>query len=85
MEVFLLCVGRRESTAGFQQSHAVGWGLHRNKLTMIAEPLDRGLDRDIENGLIDLEAPKKQTSKFFMVCLFPANVQEDVPDISPCN
>ena len=37
-----------------------------NKLTMIAEPLDRGLDRDIENGLIDLEAPKKQTSKFFM-------------------
>ena len=37
----------------------------KNKLTMIAEPLDKGLSRDIETGAIDLDAPKKMVSDFF--------------------
>ncbi len=37
----------------------------KNKLTMIAEPLDKGLSRDIETGAIDLNAPKKMVSDFF--------------------
>jgi len=37
----------------------------KNKLTMIAEPLDKGLARDIETGKVNLSAPKKQVSDFF--------------------
>jgi len=37
----------------------------KNKLTMIAEPLDKGLAADIENGTIKLDAPKKTVSDFF--------------------
>ena len=37
----------------------------KNKLTMIAEPLDKGLAADIESGTIRLDAPKKAVSDFF--------------------
>lgn len=37
----------------------------KNKLTMIAEPLDKGLASDIETGKIKLDAPKKTVSDFF--------------------
>ena len=37
----------------------------KNKLTMIAEPLDKGLASDIETGKIRLDAPKKTVSDFF--------------------
>ena len=37
----------------------------RNKLTMIAEPLDKGLARDIETGAVDLAWPKKRLGDFF--------------------
>jgi 116 kDa U5 small nuclear ribonucleoprotein component len=37
----------------------------KNKLTMIAEPLDKGLAADIESGAIRLDAPKKTVSDFF--------------------
>jgi U5 small nuclear ribonucleoprotein component len=37
----------------------------RNKLTMIAEPLDEGLAKDIENGVVSSEWPKKKLSEFF--------------------
>jgi len=36
----------------------------KNKLTMIAEPLDKGLAADIENGVCDIEWPKKKLGKF---------------------
>ncbi|EDQ85001.1 uncharacterized protein MONBRDRAFT_39046 [Monosiga brevicollis MX1] len=37
----------------------------RNKLTMVAEPLDRGLAEDIENKIVSLDWPKKKVSEFF--------------------
>eukprot|EP00158_Paraphelidium_tribonemae_P007400 Partr_v1_DN28233_c1_g1_i1_m75347 putative Elongation factor len=37
----------------------------KNKLTIIAEPLDEKLDRDIESGAISLDMPPKQVQKFF--------------------
>lgn len=37
----------------------------RNKLTMIAEPLDTGLAEDIESGAVSMEWPKKKISEFF--------------------
>ena len=37
----------------------------KNKLTMIAEPLDKGLARDIETRKITLDAPAKTVSDFF--------------------
>ena len=36
----------------------------RNKLTMIAEPLDKGLARDIETGAVDLAWPKRSWGTF---------------------
>jgi len=36
----------------------------RNKLTMVAEPLDKGLAEDIENGVVDIEWPKKRMGKY---------------------
>lgn len=37
----------------------------KNKLTMIAEPLDKGLARDIENGNVSLKWPKKKLGDYF--------------------
>lgn len=37
----------------------------KNRLTMIAEPIDRGLDVDLENGLISLESDQRDIDKFF--------------------
>ncbi|KAJ0988197.1 hypothetical protein J5N97_006553 [Dioscorea zingiberensis] len=37
----------------------------RNKITMIAEPLERGLAEDIENGAVDLDSPQQTVTKFF--------------------
>ncbi|GFZ02796.1 ribosomal protein S5/Elongation factor G/III/V family protein [Actinidia rufa] len=37
----------------------------RNKITMIAEPLERGLAEDIENGIVSLDWPRKQIGTFF--------------------
>ncbi|KAL3148256.1 hypothetical protein ABBQ38_15518 [Trebouxia sp. C0009 RCD-2024] len=37
----------------------------RNKVTMIAEPLDTGLDKDIEQGHINLDWPRKKVTDFF--------------------
>ncbi len=37
----------------------------KNKLTMIAEPLDKGLAEDIESGGIDLSWEKKKVTHFF--------------------
>ena len=37
----------------------------RNKLTMIAEPLDKGLAEDIENGTVNIEWPRKKLGDFF--------------------
>ncbi len=36
----------------------------RNKLTMIAEPLDKGLAQDIENKVLDINWPKKKMGKY---------------------
>ncbi|CAI9102535.1 OLC1v1000818C1 [Oldenlandia corymbosa var. corymbosa] len=36
----------------------------KNKITMIAEPLERGLAEDIENGVVSLDWPKKQLGDF---------------------
>ena len=37
----------------------------KNKITMIAEPLDKGLAADIENGTVSLKWPKKKLGDFF--------------------
>ena len=37
----------------------------KNKLTMLAQPLDRGLAEDIEKEIISLDQDKKIVSKFF--------------------
>ena len=37
----------------------------RNKLTMIAEPLDKGLAEDIETGKVDIDWPRKKLGDFF--------------------
>eukprot|EP00271_Cylindrocystis_brebissonii_P007357 TRINITY_DN2075_c0_g1_i1.p1 TRINITY_DN2075_c0_g1~~TRINITY_DN2075_c0_g1_i1.p1 ORF type:complete len:1000 (+),score=203.77 TRINITY_DN2075_c0_g1_i1:202-3201(+) len=37
----------------------------KNKLTMIAEPLDRGLAEDIENGAVKAEWPRRKLGDFF--------------------
>lgn len=37
----------------------------RNKLTMIAEPLEKGLADDIEAGTVDITWPKKKVGEFF--------------------
>jgi len=37
----------------------------KNKLTMISEPLEKGLSADIENGVVDLHWPKQKISEFF--------------------
>ena len=37
----------------------------KNKLTMIAEPLDKGLAKDIETGAVSLRWPKKKLGDFF--------------------
>jgi len=37
----------------------------KNRLTMIAEPLDKGLAQDIDNEKIDLAWPQKKVSEFF--------------------
>jgi len=37
----------------------------RNKLTVIAEPLDKGLGEDIERGAVSLEWPRKKVAAFF--------------------
>lgn len=38
----------------------------RNKLTMVAEPLDKGLAEDIEAGTVSIEWPKKKLGDFFV-------------------
>lgn len=37
----------------------------KNKLTMIAEPLDKGLAEDIERGFVSTDWPKKRQGEFF--------------------
>jgi U5 small nuclear ribonucleoprotein component len=37
----------------------------RNKITMIAEPLERGLAEDIENSVVSLDWPRKKIGNFF--------------------
>ncbi|KAK2625721.1 hypothetical protein QTJ16_005033 [Diplocarpon rosae] len=37
----------------------------RNKITMIAEPLDQGIAEDIESGKISIKSPNKVIGKFF--------------------
>ncbi|KAK9817833.1 hypothetical protein WJX72_002861 [[Myrmecia] bisecta] len=37
----------------------------RNKLTMIAEPLERGLAEDIENGVVNINWPRRRLGDFF--------------------
>ncbi|GAA27777.2 116 kDa U5 small nuclear ribonucleoprotein component [Clonorchis sinensis] len=37
----------------------------KNKLTMIAEPLDKGLAEDIENKAVQIDWPKKRLGEFF--------------------
>ena len=37
----------------------------KNKFTMIAEPLDKGLATDIENGAVNLQWPRKKLGDFF--------------------
>jgi U5 small nuclear ribonucleoprotein component len=37
----------------------------KNKLTMIAEPLDKNLAEDIENGAVSLAWPKRKVAEFF--------------------
>ena len=37
----------------------------KNKVTMIAEPLEKGLAEEIENGAVDLAWPKKRVGKYF--------------------
>ncbi|EFJ13644.1 hypothetical protein SELMODRAFT_231460 [Selaginella moellendorffii] len=39
----------------------------RNKLTMLAEPLEKGLSEDIENGNVCIDWPAKKVSEFFKV------------------
>ncbi|VDN09422.1 unnamed protein product [Dibothriocephalus latus] len=38
----------------------------KNKLTMIAEPLDKGLAEDIENKVVRIDWPKKRLGEFFL-------------------
>jgi U5 small nuclear ribonucleoprotein component len=37
----------------------------RNKITMIAEPLERGIAEDIERGRVHMRMPAKDRGKFF--------------------
>merc|ERR1711939_1033340 len=37
----------------------------RNKITMIAEPLDQGIAEDIESGKVSIKSPNKVIGKFF--------------------
>ncbi|PWA88236.1 hypothetical protein CTI12_AA122200 [Artemisia annua] len=37
----------------------------KNKITMIAEPLERGLAEDIENGIVSVDWPRKKLGDFF--------------------
>ncbi len=37
----------------------------RNKITMVAEPLDTGIAEDIEAGHVNMSAPPRQVGKFF--------------------
>uniref|UniRef100_A0A803LKM4 SNU114 homolog n=1 Tax=Chenopodium quinoa TaxID=63459 RepID=A0A803LKM4_CHEQI len=37
----------------------------KNKITMIAEPLERGLAEDIENGIVSIDWPRKKLGDFF--------------------
>ncbi|VDP79639.1 unnamed protein product [Echinostoma caproni] len=37
----------------------------KNKLTMIAEPLDKGLAEDIENKVVQIDWPKRRLGEFF--------------------
>lgn len=38
---------------------------HRNKITMIAEPLERGIAEDVETGRISIRMPPKQLGSHF--------------------
>ena len=39
--------------------------IYRNKLTMIAEPLEKGLAEDIENEVVQITWPRKRLGEFF--------------------
>lgn len=39
--------------------------LRRNRITMIAEPLERGIAEDIENGRVTMRMTAKERGKFF--------------------
>jgi 116 kDa U5 small nuclear ribonucleoprotein component len=38
---------------------------HRNRITMIAEPLERGIAEDIESGRVTMRVSAKERGKFF--------------------
>jgi len=38
----------------------------KNKLTMIAEPLEKGIAEDIEDGKVDMRWPNKDVGNYFM-------------------
>ena len=38
---------------------------YRNKITMIAEPLEKGLAEDIENEVVQITWPRKRLGEFF--------------------
>ncbi|GBG86488.1 hypothetical protein CBR_g41482, partial [Chara braunii] len=38
----------------------------KNKLTMLADPLEKGLAEDIENGVVSIDWPTRKLSDFFM-------------------
>lgn len=40
-------------------------GSYRNKITMIAEPLERGVAEDIERGRVNMRMSVKDRGKFF--------------------
>lgn len=40
--------------------------IKKNKMTMVAGPLDKGLAEDIYQGNIDLKKDKKTISNFFL-------------------
>ena len=39
--------------------------IFRNKITMIAEPLEKGLAEDIENEIVQITWPRKRLGEFF--------------------
>ena len=57
---------QKVSSCGIQRlSYLLMMLLHRNKITMIAEPLERGLAEDIERGRVNMRMTPKERGGFF--------------------